>query len=353
MHRLAFALLVSGSCTSALVAAPPYADHQNLLDYLDAAGQKQAVRTIKDWQIRRQHILEHMQEVMGPLPGQDTRVPLEVQVLEEKQVKGLVRRLVSYRTEPAGKVQAYLFLPAKRGQRRPAVLCLQQTTSHGKAEPAGLAGDPSMHYALELAERGFVTLAPDYPSFGAHKWDFNGKHGYVSGTMKAIWDNIRAVDFLQSLAEVDGERIGVLGHSLGGHNAMFTAAFEPRLKVIVSSCGFTRFHKDDVPSWTGPRYMPRIATVYKNDADRIPFDFPEIVAAFAPRPFLACAAVKDADFDVSGVRDCLAAARPIYALHGKEAALEAYYPATAHAFPADARQKAYEFLSKHLAQASR
>ena len=196
----------------------------------------------------------------------------------------------------------------------------------GTASPTGLAGSENMHYARELAVRGYVVIAPGYPSLGEHKFDFTANPEYHSGSMKAIWDNIRAVDLLQSLPEVDGERIGVIGHSLGGHNAIFTAAFEPRLKVIVSRCGFSRFHKDDVPSWTGPRYMPRIASVYQNDADRLLFDFTELVAAFAPRAFLASAATRDSDFNVSGGRDVMHSAAPIYKLFGHPDALQAIYP---------------------------
>jgi hypothetical protein len=129
---------------------------------------------------------------------------------------------------------------------------------------------------------------------------------------------------------------------------MFTAAFEPRIKVMVSSCGFTSLRKDDIPSWTGPRYMPLIAKVYGNDVNKLPFDFTEIVATFAPRPFLACAATRDADFDVSGVKDVLAAARPVYAVFKKEANLQGYYPESKHDFPADARKVAYAFLDNHL-----
>ena len=147
---------------------------------------------------------------------------------------------------------------------------------------------------------------------------------------------------------MDAERIGCLGHSLGGHSAMFTAAFDQRLKAIVSSCGFTRFHKDDLPSWTGPRYMPRIASVYGNDADRLPLDFTEIVASFAPRAFLACAAQRDDDFDVSGVRDAIASAATAYKLHDRPERLQALYPDSGHAFPKHSRQAAYEFLDGML-----
>src|ERR1051326_4884384 len=107
---------------------------------------------------------------------------------------------------------------------------------------------------------------------------------------------------------------------------MYPAAFHPSSKVIVSSCGFTRFDKDDMPSWTGPVYMPLITSVYGNDAKRLPFDFTEVVGSFAPRPFFASAAVHDDDFDVSGVRDAMNSAARIYEVYGKRDNLRGYYP---------------------------
>ncbi len=166
--------------------------------------------------------------------------------------------------------------------------------------------------------------------------------------MKAVWDNIRAIDLLETLPEIDAARIGCIGHSLGGHNTIFTAALEPRIKAIVSNCGFCTFQKDDVPSWTGPSYMPRIASIYGNDARRIPFDFPELIGLLAPRPFLACAAEGDSDFDVSGVKQTMAAAQSAYDLYKQPTSLEAYYYPGPHAFPQQARQRAYEFLGRHL-----
>ena len=342
------ALAVAGDGDEAL----PYAEHQDLSYVLDASGQKQSIRTVADWEKRRRHILAGMRVVMGPVPDASRRVPADLKVIEETKVGDLTRRKVTYATEMDDRVAAYLFIPArKNGDKRPAILCLHQTVKIGKDEPAGLGGNPNLHYALHLAERGYVTLAPDYPSFGEHPYDFAPSHGYTSGTMKAIWDNMRAIDLLQSLPEVDGERIGCIGHSLGGHNTMFTAAFDPRIKCLVSNCGFTRFHKyygGALKGWTSDRYMPLIDRRYENNPDKVPFDFPEIVASFAPRPFLASAPVRDDNFEVSGVRDTIEAAKPIYALYGKPDNLQANYPDSAHDFPDDAREVAYRFFDKHL-----
>lgn len=327
---------------------PDYAEHADLTYRLNEAGERLSVRERSDWELRRSQIADHFRRVAGGFPWEGRASELDVRVEDEVREKEFVRRRVSFVSEPGDRVGAYLFLPRRRSGRRPAILCLQQTTQMGAKEPSGLAGSPSMHYGLELARRGFVVLAPDYPTFGEHRWRFTPDNGYASGTMKAVWDNRRAVDLLAALPEVDARRIGCIGHSLGGHNAIFTALFEPRLRAIVSSCGFSSFVKDDVPSWTGPRYMPRIAALFGSDPRQVPFDFTELVAAIAPRPFLACAATRDNDFDVSGVKDVLQSARMVYRLYGAERKLQGFYPDSPHDFPEDARLRAYRFLETHL-----
>lgn len=331
---------------------PEERNHQDVTTWRDETGAQRPIRVQADVDARRRQVQKNMERVMGPLPGVMWRVPLDPKTMEETKVGTLIRRKVTFQSDPDDRVPAWLFLPesAQGGSSRktPAVLCLQQTTNAGKDEPAGISGDPNLHYALHLAQRGYIVLAPDYPSFGEHKYDFAPEHGYASGSMKAIWDNIRAVDYLVSLPQVDADRIGCIGHSLGGHNALFTAAFEPRIAVIVSSCGFCRFHKDDVPSWTGPRYMPRIASQFGDSADRLPFDFPEIIGTLAPRPFLTCSAKGDSDFDVNGVRETMEMARHPYHVLGMDDRLQEYYPEGGHGFPADARDVAYKFLDRHL-----
>lgn len=351
LGMLAAAPLV-GSMTNAAEQRPAYAEHQDLSYYLDSDGKRQPVRTPADWEKRRTHILDGMQEVMGPLPGSEMRVPLEVRIEEEMRVGDLTRRKVSYRTSPKQRVHAYLFLPPRpEGRRLPAMLCLHPTGELGKGIVAALGGKPNRQYALELAQRGYVTLAPDYPTFGDYKWEPDPAERWQSGTMRAIWDNLRSIDLLQAMPEVEASRIGAIGHSLGGHNAIFTAVFDPRIKATVSSCGFNRFHKyygGNLTGWTSPRYMPRIATVYAKNPDRVPFDFPELIAALAPRAFFTSSPLHDANFEVSGVRDCINAARPVFELHGKSGNLVAIHPDCDHDFPNPYREQAYQFLDKHL-----
>lgn len=335
--------------------APVYQEHLDLSYYLDPAGKKQPVQSWEDWEIRRGHILSNMQTVMGEVPRPDQPVPLDMKVLEEATVDSVKRLKISYHTDdPQMRVKAYLFVPktATAEHPVPAILCLHQTNSStGKQEPAGIKGLPNLKYALELAERGYVTLAPDYPSFGEYPYDFKAHPEYRSGTMKAVYDNKRSLDLLQSLKYVQGDRIGCIGHSLGGHNTMFTAAFDTRIKALVSSCGFTRFHKyygGQLKGWTSDRYMPVINGKYQNNPDLVPFDFTEIVASFAPRAFLACAPVSDSNFEVSGVKDVIRIAQPVYRLSGHPENLKALYPEAKHDFPPETRESAYQFFDHHL-----
>jgi len=349
---LAMGTSVMGALVAGQVEPPSYADRAKLLLYIDASGREQAVRTAADWQRRRAHILASMQLVMGLLPDSSRKVPLDVQTLDETTLPEVIRRKIAFAAEKGDRVPAWLFLPRDLRGRAPAVLCLHPTSAAGKDVVAGLTPKPNRSYAIELAQRGYVTLAPDYLRMGENRADAYAL-GYASATMKGIWNHIRAVDLLVALPQVDPDRIGCIGHSLGGHNTMFLAAFDPRVKAMVSSCGFNAFAKykgGDLTGWSHAGYMPRVASVYGKDPKRMPFDFTEVVAALAPRPFFVNAPLHDANFEVSGVRDCIAAARPVYELLGARDDLVAVYPDAGHDFPPEVREAAYRFLDKALAR---
>jgi dienelactone hydrolase len=346
--RYTYITLALGFFPQLVCSAPDYPDKTSLLVWKDDKGQDHSLRNREDWSKRRGHILANMEKVMGMLPA---KKPITLVYLDEAKTTKFTRKKLAFRPEGYEPITAYLFLPTTATGKTPAVLCLHQTNGRlGGKEPAGLGGKPNLHYALELAERGYVTLAPDYPSFGEYAHDFKTSP-FLSGSMKAVWNNMLAIDLLQTLPEVGAGRIAAIGHSLGGHNAIFTAAFDTRIAAVVSSCGFTSFPKyygGKLKGWTSDRYMPRIAALFDSSPEKVPFDFPEVVAAVAPRAFLTCSPLKDDNFEVSGVKDCIAAARPVYELLGAKDKLAAIYPDCGHDFPAEVRKAAYEFLDRWL-----
>ena len=322
--------------------------------YCDPSGREHEVRMLADWERRRQDILRGMQAAMGPLPDRSHLPALDVKIVDESRLDGLIRRTITFvinQHPREERIPAYLFLPQQTGPAHqfPAMLALHPTSPIGKGEAAGF-GKPNHAYGLELARRGYVVLCPDYPSFGDYPCNFKDP-AFASGTMKGIFNHMRCVDLLQSLPQVDGQRIGAIGHSLGGHNAMFLAAFDPRIKAVVSSCGWTPFGSyfgGNLAGWTSPRYMPRLRTDYHLDPRQTPFDFYEVVAALAPRPFFSSSPLRDDNFAVDGVRKAIPEAQKVYDLLGAREALRVVYPDCTHDFPPQVRQQAYKFLDAAL-----
>jgi dienelactone hydrolase len=322
----------------------------NLLTFTNATGEH-AVRTTNDWNLRRASILAAMQTVMGPLPGDSKRCALDVRVEEEVDCGSYVRRFITYASEPNSRVPAYLLIPkiALSGSKKfPGALALHPTHALGQKVVVGLATTTTnREYGQELAERGYVVLAPAYPLLANYQPDLKAL-GYTSGTMKAIWDNMRGLDLLESLPFVERRGFAAIGHSLGGHNSIYTAAFDQRIKVIVSSCGFDSYvdYMDGkINGWTSDRYMPRLKEI---PLQQLPFDFPEILAALAPRAVFVNAPLGDTNFKWRSVDDCAAAARPVFALHGASSKLRIEHPDCGHNFPKEMREAAYDFIDKEL-----
>ncbi|HEU0118929.1 MAG TPA: alpha/beta fold hydrolase [Bryobacteraceae bacterium] len=297
----------------------------------------------------RAEALRKMELAMGPMPRLDRARNLHVQTLSTVDAGSYTQTKLTFEPEPGRKVFAWLLTP-KTGGRRPAALCLHQTTRIGKDEPVGVGPKVNLHYAKELAERGWVALVPDYPSFGDDATDFDKEvygRGYQSATMYGIVNHTRAVDLLAGHPRVNSKQIAVIGHSLGGHNALFAAAFDTRIRAAVTSCGFTSFAKyygGNLKGWTSNRYMPRIAAVYHNSPQEVPFDFTDVLAAIAPRAVFVNAPVRDSNFEVSGVDDVANAVRSRF----PAGRLIIEHPEAEHDFPTPIRQKAYEFLEKSV-----
>ncbi len=339
---------------------PPRLDRTNLLLYCDSLGRTNTARTPAEWQQRRAEIVRGMERVMGKWPGNARRVPLDVKVEAETDCGTYVRRFITYQSETNSRTPAYLLIPKATlaGKKKAAaVLCLHPTDNTiGHKVVVGLGGKPNRQYAAELAERGFVTLAPAYPLLANYQPDLAAL-GWESGSLKAAWDNSRGLDLLAALPFVDAARgFGAIGHSLGGHNSVYTAVFDERIQVIVSSCGldsYLDYYGGDPKNWQPERgwcqtrYMLKLAN-YRGRLAEIPFDFHELIGALAPRVCFISAPLKDSNFRWQSVDHIAAAAAPIYRLHGKPEHLLVEHPDCDHDFPDAMRTRAYQLFEQHL-----
>lgn len=322
-------------------------------------GADKPISSMAEWERQRWNIIKGMEKVMGVLPQRGDLPPLNIQVSDTLRTDSYSRLRISFTVAKKERVPAYLYIPHRSGisGKLPAMLALHPTGEAGKDIVDG-QGLVNRGYAMELAERGYIVLAPDYPGYGElkdYKFDVDR---YKSGTMNGIFNHMRGVDLLQKRKDVDSQKIGVIGHSLGGHNAMFVAAFDTRIKVIVSSSGWTQLGYYDTGQaarkkyggrlgpWAQEVYMPLFRDKYKLDGDRIPFDFHEIIAVIAPRPFFSNSPVNDTNFDVNGVKAGIEASGEVYRFLNAEENLQVRYPEAEHDFPTGIRREAYQFIDK-------
>lgn len=343
-----------------LELSPPRRLPRNQLLEAPAAGEApESQSALELWAKRRESVVRGMQDVTGRLPGDEKRSPLDVQVVSEVDRGTYVLRLVTYASEPNCRTPAYLAIPKKLlaaggKETAPAVLCLHGTDNEvGHGVVVGLGGRPNRQYASELAERGYVALAPNYPLLAKYQPDLDTL-GWRSGTLKAVWDNMRAVDLLSSLPYVSPGKIGAIGHSLGGHNAVYTGVFDERISAIVTSCGLDSYldymagdAKVWAPEkgWTQTRYMPRL-TAYQGRLEQIPFDFHELIAALAPRHVMIIAPTRDHNFQAASVDRIAQVAGLVFELFGAADRLIVKHPDCDHDFPREMREEAYRLFDR-------
>ena len=252
-------------------------------------------------------------DVLGRPPF-DRPPPLNARVVSESDAGTYIRRNVRYGNESDDVVWAYLLVPKGLAKPTPAIICLAgsfMTPNWGKDAPVGLAGplvrgDPEA-YGEDLAKAGYVTLCPDYPcagtrtSPGLKPYDtasLDERFPEWSRTGMSIWDVGRAVDFLLTVPEVDGSRIGCTGWSQGGATTVWGAAMDSRIAAAVSVCGWSPFRgqpADKVDNYLASYNYPRLRP-YVESGRKVPFDMDQVAALIAPRPLLDLVSRQDRNF---------------------------------------------------------
>jgi dienelactone hydrolase len=183
------------------------------------------------------------------------------------------------------------------GERRPAVIC--QHGAGGTADIAVGVGEPGLYHQFgkELAERGYVVLAPQNATFDPVMLAAAADKGYLVGRTPfgvMVLKQRRGLDFLQSLPFVDPERIGFYGLSYGGYTALWFSALEPRIAATVCAGHFNDWTPKTTAPDRGTSYMWHInREMYQWDILHR-FGHAELAAMIAPRPFMVENGLMDA-----------------------------------------------------------
>ncbi len=303
----------------------------------------QEVRTREGWRQRRDAIKKTWLEFIGEVPR--LAGPPKLTVLEEDRAAGVVRQLVRYEAEPGLPVEAYLLRPLGEGRSRPGVVVLHSTIEYTIRQPAGLEGPEDKHIGLQLAKRGYVAFCPRcfLWQYGEPKridkavaW-LKDRHPNVKGMAKMLHDARVAVDVLVAQEDVDPQRIGAIGHSLGGKEVLYLAAFDERVRAAVSSEGGIGM---TYSNWEAPWYLgPSI------QRPGFGLDHGQVLALIAPRAFLLIGG-DSADGDRSW--PYIEAALPLWRLTGAPDAVGLFNHKQGHAYPAEARDRAESWLDWSL-----
>jgi dienelactone hydrolase len=246
----------------------------------------------------------------------------------------------------------------------PGILAIHQHAGQyylGKSEPAGLSANRMYHYGLDLCRRGYVVLCPDHLCFedrrppeyvrveggylqdqGYERFEFTRR--ILSGSClqtKYLHDLACALDLLVALPDVNLQRLGAIGHSLGGQETLWLAWYDERVRAAVSSCGFglIRTILRDGVNHSFALYVPGLLEVCDLDA---------LLADIAPRAFLLTAGEDDALFPIDGVRVLAETAQAAYTQAGVPECFRAVIFPGGHGFPDEVKAEAYAFLDRWL-----
>jgi dienelactone hydrolase len=331
------------------------------------------------------------QKVFDLLLYQPPRTDPAAEVVERVDMGDFVREKVIFSTGPNFRVPAYVHIPAKLNGRAPAIVDLhshggmfvfgkEKVIDFGRNHPALVAyheenydGRPT---ATALVRRGYVVITIDAFMFGERRPILaperekgmnreaysvedvrrlnRGCAEKESTVVKSLtfagmtwpgivfWDDIRTVDYLVTRPEVDPDRIGCIGVSMGGYRSLYLVALDRR---IAAGCvaGFMSTVKPmlraHIDSHSFVHFLPGLHAF---------LDLPDIVMLTAPRPLLVLQCSRDALFPPEGMKD---AVRKIAAGYAKAKCPERFsgrFYDVPHRFTRPMQETAFDWLDRYL-----
>jgi hypothetical protein len=321
--------------------------------FRETEKEKAEIRTVEQFERRRDSLRRRFLEVIGGLPEEKT--PLHAECTGEIDRDTYTIRKIVYQSLPGFYVTANLYLPKTTGEKVPVVLKVCGHFELAKAAPL------YQKVCIDLVRSGFAVFAVDPvsqgermqyydPAVGRNIVRWHAEHTYIgmqcdligmSIIRYFIWDIVRAIDYLETVPEIDCERIGITGNSGGGLQTAFMMMVEPRIHAAMPCTYIT----------SRESYM---RTGQSQDGEQIIYsairdglDYDDYMTLFAPRPAMI-GAVKSDFFCVEGTLEAYERIRKVYALYGCEDRIELGLVDGTHSYNDALRELAVNFFIRRL-----
>lgn len=311
-----------------------------------------------EWSVWREQLKPKFIELLGGFP--QVKSELKVKLIEEVDCLDHIRQRVEFESYPGFAFPAYVLIPKNISGKLPAVIACHGH-GYGSKDTVGLEPDGAPRkeatyhkdFALELMRKGFLVIVPELLGFGDTRlkedaakppWD-NSCYRIATNLLMMgqtlaghrIYQIIRTLDYLETRADVDMNRIGCMGISGGGLVAGFTAAVDDRIKAVVVS-GYVNLFRDSIMAvhHCVDNFIPGILQYA---------EMPDILALNAPRPMLVEAGTKDHIFPIEATREAIRQLEQVYEVLGVPERLEQDVFKGGHEISG---QKAYDWLKRWL-----
>ncbi|HVX83514.1 MAG TPA: alpha/beta fold hydrolase [Phycisphaerae bacterium] len=254
-------------------------------------------------------------------------------------------------------VHGTLYYPkdTQAGTKLPTVIWL-----HSYSYPLGYMWvyKRDLHPILALVKAGYAVLAYDQAGFGSRMKEaapFYDRYPDWSLMGRMVEDVHTAIDALQKNERVEPDHIYAFGYSMGGNVALYAGATDPRLKGIVSICGFTPMRTDTAATGTGglARYsierplLPKLGW-YIGKESTLPYDDDDLLAMCAPRPVLVVSPKYDRDANPKDIHAAVDNAKKIYTLYNAADNLGLQEPDDYNRLPPPVQDAAIAWMKEHM-----
>jgi cephalosporin-C deacetylase-like acetyl esterase len=324
---------------------------REVTDYLTRAARELTDKAAAEvaskdaWEKVRAQRLDEMRDMLGLLPW-PARTPLNVRVTGVLDKGSYTIEKIAFESLPKFYVTGNLYIPKQRTGRLPAIIyvCGHSYSPHGdKAQ--------YQRHGISFAKNGYVAFILDSiqiaETYALHHgvqtqemFDWYSR-GYTPAGVE-VWNAMRAIDYLETRSEVDRERIGMTGRSGGAAMSWFTAAVDPRVKVVAPVMGISTYAAN-LRENTQKLHCDCMFAINHHRHDML-----HQGALIAPRPLLMAHGSKDRLFPVAGYEEFEKRIGALYTSYGANDGFGNVVVDSDHKDSDYLRTQAIRWFDKHL-----